>query len=408
MKITIKTISGKVYQLEDVEADLTVEKLKILAEKETEIVPDCQRLIFKGKVLKNEQTLADAKLCDGDCIIIVKSRKKKKQPTPEETKEARNAPQVSANANVAPPPAQGNAQPNPANPFGFMVGQGQPPVPLNLDAFGAMFRGNAQANPFGFQAQPAAANAQQPAATAASNANVPAANSTNGPAAANPFAAFPFAAMMGQGANNQRPDMNAIMQMLQSPMVQEMLRSPAMQQMMQNMMANPQMLQNLMRNNPMMNGLLQNLGNPAAAAQPAPASQPNANPAAANPNAAPNAASAANANAQAVGPNNQPAAANPQAPQANPLALLLSQLNNQQPNNAAAPNLFQAFINPQQMRQQPPVGQPQGLNDAQAREMYATELGQLQNMGFLDEARNLRALRETAGSVEAAINMLLS
>merc|ERR1719233_1548719 len=113
-----------------------------------------------GKVLKNEQTLADAKLSDGDCIIVVKSRKKKKRPTPEEKKEARNAPQASANANVGPSPAQGNAQPNVPNAFGFMVGQGQPPMPLNL---GALFQG--AANPFGFQAQPAAAmlnNPQQP------------------------------------------------------------------------------------------------------------------------------------------------------------------------------------------------------------------------------------------------------
>merc|ERR1719233_2146836 len=140
-----------------------------------------------GKVLKNEQTLVDAKLSDGDCIIVVKSKKKKKRPTSEEKKEARNAPQASANANVGPSPAQGNAQPNAANAFGFMVGQGQPPMPFNL---GALFQG-AGANPFGFQAQPAAANAQQPAA-AANNANAqPAAN--------------PFAAMMGQGANNQMP-----------------------------------------------------------------------------------------------------------------------------------------------------------------------------------------------------------
>merc|ERR1719233_2068758 len=351
-----------------------------------------------GKVLKNEQTLADAKLSDGDCIIVVKSRKKKKRPTPEEKKEARNAPQASANANVGPSPAQGNAQPNVPNAFGFMVGQGQPPMPLNL---GALFQG--AANPFGFQAQPAAANAQQPAA----------ANNANAQPAANPFAGLPLAAMMGQGANNQMPDLNAIMQMVQNPMMQEMLRSPAMQQMLQNLMANPQMLQNLIQNNPMMNGLLQNLRNPAAAAaaQPAPAAaQPNANPAAENANAAPNAAPAANANAnaEAAAPNNQPAAA-PQAAQPNPLGLLLGQLN-QQPNNgaAAAPNPFLAFLNAQQMRQQPPVRQPQGLNDAQAREMYAAELRQLQNMGFLDEARNLRALRETAGSVEAAINMLLS
>jgi len=381
-----------------VEADLTVEKLKLLAEKHTEIEPDCQRLIFKGKVLKNEQTLADAKLSDGDCIIVVKSRKKKKRPSSEEKKEPRNAPQASANANVGPSPPQGNAQPNAANAFGFMVGQGQPPMPINLEALGALFQGNA-ANPFGFQPQPAAANAQQPAA---------AANNANAQPAANPFAALPFAAMMGQGANNQMPDLNAIMQMLQNPMMQEMLRSPAMQQMLQNMMANPQMLQNLIRNNPMMNGLLQNLGNPAAAPQPQPAAQANANPVADNANAAPNAAPAENLNAQAAAPNNQPAAANPQAaqPQPNPLGLLLGQLN-QQPNNGAAPNPFLAFLNAQQMRNQPPVRQPQVINDAAAREMYAAQLETLRGMGFLDEARNLRALRETAGSVEAAINMLL-
>lgn len=412
MNITIKTISGKVYKLEDIEADLTVEKLKLLTEKHTEIEPDCQRLIFKGKVLKNEQTLADAKLSDGDCIIVVKSRKKKKRPSPEEKKEASNAPEASANANVGSSTAQPNFRPNGNQAFGFMVGQGQPPVPLNFEALGALFRGNGQANPFG---QPAAANSQQPAA-AANNANAqPAAN--------------PFAAMMGQG-NNQMPDLNTLMQMMQNPMMQEMMRSPAVQQMLQNLMQNPQMLQNMVRNNPMMNGLLQGFGVPAAAAAPpaanaagpaaaapppaaaagpqaapaaqnaAPAAQQGANnPAAANVNAVPPAQPAANANAQAA-PNAQPAAANA-AP--NPLGLLLGQLNNQQPNN---PNPFLAFLNAQQMRPQA-AARPQGMNDDQAREMYATQLEQLQNMGFLDEARNLRALRETAGSVEAAINMLL-
>lgn len=429
MRITIKTISGKVYILEDVEPKLTVEELKVLVEKHTEIEPECQRLIFKGKVLKNQQTLDDAKLSDGDCIIVVKSRKKKKRPSPEEKKEARNVPLASANANAGPSRAQANAQPN-ANPFGFMMGQGQSAMPFDLNALGALFQGNAQANPFG-QAQAAAANAQRPAAAAN--------NSNNAAAAANPFAALPLAAMMGQmgqGANNQMPDLNSMMQMLQNPMIQQMLRSPAMQQMLQEVMRNPAMLQNMMRNNPMLNGVLQGMGNnpfPAQAAPPPPAAadvpqqaavaqneaaaaQPDANnPEAANANVVPNAVPAANANAQAAGPNeqpvagpnDQPVAANPQAAQPNPMALLLGQLNNQQPNNVNAPNPLLAFLNAQQMRQQPPVRPPQGVNDAQARNMYAAELDQLQNMGFLDEARNLRALRETAGSVEAAINMLL-
>jgi len=412
MKITIKTISGKVYHLDDVEGDLTVDKLKLLTEKHTEIEPDCQRLIFKGKVLKNEQTLADAKLSNGDCIIVVKSRKKKKR-SPEEKKETRNIPQAAANTNAVPPPAQANVQPNTNQTFGFMMGQGQPPLAMNMNAFSALLQGMAQGNPL--QPQSGAANAQQPSA---------AANNVNAPPQANPFAALPFAAMMGQGANNQMPDLNSMMQLLQNPMMQEMLRSPAMQQMLQQVMQNPEMLQNMMRNNPMMNGLLQNLGNnafrpPAAAAaqpsaaapqaaaaapNPVPAAQPSANnAAAANADAVPNAAPAANANAQQAVPNQQ-GAANPQAAQPNPYAFLLGQLgqlSNQQP-NANQANPFHAFMNAQQ-----PVRQPVVLNDAQAREMYAAQLETLQNMGFSDEARNLRALRETAGSIEAAINMLL-
>jgi len=412
MKITIKTISGKVYHLDDVEGDLTVDKLKLLTEKHTEIEPDCQRLIFKGKVLKNEQTLADAKLEDGDCIIVVKSRKKKKR-SPEEKKEARNEPQAAANTNAGPPPAQANVQPNANQAFGFMMGQGQSPLPLNMNAFSALLQGMAQGNPH--QPQSGAANAQPSAA----------ANNVNAPPQANAFVGLPFAAMMGQGANNQMPDLNGMMQLLQNPMMQEMLRSPAMQQMLQQFMQNPEMVQNMMRNNPMMNGLLQNLGNnafrppaaaaaqPSAAAPQAAAAAPNAvpvaqpaanNAAAANADAVPNAAPAANANAQQAVPNQQ--AANPQAAQPNPFAFLgqlgqLGQLHNQQP-NANQANPFHAFMNPQQAVRQPVV-----LNDAQAREMYAAQLETLQNMGFSDEARNLRALRETAGSIEAAINMLL-
>jgi len=421
MKITIKTISGKVYQLEDLEANLTVEELKLLTQKHTDIEPECQRLIFKGKVLKNEQTLTDVKLSDGDCIIVVKSRKKKKRTTEEaeEKKDARNAPEPSANANN--PPPQANAQANVNQPgLGFMGA-------MDFNALLNGFQQNAANNP----------NANQ--------------------AAANPFAPLMG---MGMGANNQMPDLNAMMQMMQNPVVQEMMRSPAMQQMLQEVMRNPQLLNNMIQRNQMlgqmMPGMMNNplfRGAAAAGPQAAAAAAP---PAAANNQAAPAAqqvdannpavvnAEAArnndNANAQpaqvnqpaaaAVNPLaflfgqmnqgqpnaqlnndnvnaqpaqvNQPAAANP----ANPLALLLGQMNQRQPNaQANAQNPFLALLNAQQMRQQPLA--PQVLNDAQARELYTEQLGQLRNMGFLDEARNLRALRETAGSVESAINMLL-
>jgi len=387
MKITIKTISGKVYQLEDLEANLTVEELKLLTQKHTDIEPECQRLIFKGKVLKNEQTLTDVKLSDGDCIIVVKSRKKKKRTSEavEEKKDARDAPEPSVNANN--PPPQANAQANINQPgLGFM----------GAVDFNALF------NSF-----------QQPAANAANNGN------------ANQAAANPFAPLMGMGmgANNQMPDLNAMMQMMQNPVVQEMMRSPAMQQMLQQVMQNPQMLNNIMQN-PMLGQMMPGmLNNPlfrqaaAAAAPQAAAAQPQAaaaapppvaanNQAAAGPQADANNPAAVNADAARNNDNAnaQPAQANLPAA-ANPLAALLGQMN--MPNNAQAnaPNPFLAFLNAQQMRQ--PAAAPQVLNDEQARELYTEQLGQLRNMGFLDEARNLRALRETAGSVEASINMLL-
>merc|ERR1719233_1295 len=147
-----------------------------------------------------------------------------------------------------------------------------------------------------------------------------------------------------------------------------MIRSPAMQQMMQNVMQNPEMLQNMIRNNPMFSGFMQNMGNsgfrPAAAAgtpsqaatdstmPQAPAAQPVVN----NPASATEAVPPVNANTPSVGPDGQPVQANSQAAQPNPLAFLLANLNNQQPNNANLPNPFQGFQNASQFRQ------PQMLN----------------------------------------------
>jgi hypothetical protein len=40
-------------------------------------------------------------------------------------------------------------------------------------------------------------------------------------------------------------------------------------------------------------------------------------------------------------------------------------------------------------------------------ELYATQLSQLQEMGFFDTQENIRALRATAGNVHAAVERLL-
>lgn len=40
-------------------------------------------------------------------------------------------------------------------------------------------------------------------------------------------------------------------------------------------------------------------------------------------------------------------------------------------------------------------------------ELYATQLSQLQEMGFFDAQENIQALRATAGNVHAAVERLL-
>lgn len=41
-------------------------------------------------------------------------------------------------------------------------------------------------------------------------------------------------------------------------------------------------------------------------------------------------------------------------------------------------------------------------------EVYATQLEQLRDMGFFDQAENLRALNATGGNVHAAVERLLN
>ncbi|PSS32251.1 Ubiquitin domain-containing protein [Actinidia chinensis var. chinensis] len=45
--------------------------------------------------------------------------------------------------------------------------------------------------------------------------------------------------------------------------------------------------------------------------------------------------------------------------------------------------------------------------DVLPEELYATQLQQLQEMGFFDTQENIRALRATSGNVHAAVERLL-
>merc|ERR1719229_26376 len=79
MNLKFKLLNGKVFPVK-AGSKLSVAKLKIICQGATEIDHDLQRLIYKGRVLKDEQTVDELKINDGDTIIVVKSKKKKKKP----------------------------------------------------------------------------------------------------------------------------------------------------------------------------------------------------------------------------------------------------------------------------------------------------------------------------------------
>lgn len=55
-----------------------------------------------------------------------------------------------------------------------------------------------------------------------------------------------------------------------------------------------------------------------------------------------------------------------------------------------------------------PMMNPQAQNSSPPEERFATQLVQLQEMGFYDASENIRALSMTNGNVEAAVEWLFS
>jgi hypothetical protein len=58
INITVKTASGSKYEIQ-VETTITIGELKKLLEEKSQVAAEQQRLIYSGKVLRDELTLAD-------------------------------------------------------------------------------------------------------------------------------------------------------------------------------------------------------------------------------------------------------------------------------------------------------------------------------------------------------------
>ena len=72
MELSFKGTAAKPFKLNDVAPTLTVKELKALCEKVCGLAPEGQRLLFKGKVLQDNQTLEALKIGDKSTLFLVK------------------------------------------------------------------------------------------------------------------------------------------------------------------------------------------------------------------------------------------------------------------------------------------------------------------------------------------------
>lgn len=201
-------------------------------------------------------------------------------------------------------------------------------------------------------------------------------NNNNAYSNPNPFSAFMNGARAGAGPNSNRnsnPDNNAF-----GNNMTQLLQNPAMQEMMTNMMNDPQTLQAMMQNNPYLRN-----------------------------------------NPQFQDPQFMQRMMDPQNLQSMiQLQQAMSQLQNAGviPNmgnpmmgggdtgNAAprAPNFANMFAGMNM------GGAPQNTDTRPPAERFATQIQQLKDMGFYDEASNIQALTATNGNVNMAVERLLN
>jgi len=174
----------------------------------------------------------------------------------------------------------------------------------------------------------------------------------------------PGAAGAGTNPSGGMPDPSQMASML--PQMQQMLQQPGMQSMMQNMFANPQVLEHMLSQNPMLRQMM--------------ASNPQMRDAVANPDFM----------RQMLDPANLQAMSQ------------LSALGSRQPNGARG-----GAFDPLGMGGMG-AATPASTPATPPETLYATQLQQLQDMGFGDQASNVRALQATQGNVNAAVERLLT
>ena len=362
IQVKIKmTSNAKVYIVKVLKSD-TIQTLKEKCQKETEVPPESQNLVYKGRILSNEKLVSDYKIENDHTIILVKKHTPSQTTTENKptstnttantTSNTNNANNTTNNSNSNNNNSNNNWNNNP-----FMGMGGQMP---DLSQLGDLM-GNIDPNEISSMMQ-----------------NMGMGNFGMG---MNPQ-------MMGQILSNPMY-MQMMQNMLQNPeMIQMALNSPQMRQlaqnnpMMQQMLNNPQLLQQML--NPqtlqMMSNMFQSTGN------------------------------ANNNNANNNNPNN-----NPQMPPFD-----LSQMANLFGNMGNMGGLFGNNNNSGNAGSTSGTGTGSsenfsniGINDnndanVDYKEKYKDQLAQMKDMGFVNEETNIQVLKQCSGNVQFAVEKLLN
>ena len=112
LQLNIRQSNGEQFEV-TVAATATVLQLKQAAEAGSKLPPDQQRLIFKGRILKDEQTLESYKIENGSQVHLVKAKAA-----------GTSGPATDADSTAAATTDSANAQPNPFAGMGGMPGMG--------------------------------------------------------------------------------------------------------------------------------------------------------------------------------------------------------------------------------------------------------------------------------------------
>ncbi|CDO52283.1 similar to Saccharomyces cerevisiae YMR276W DSK2 Nuclear-enriched ubiquitin-like polyubiquitin-binding protein [Geotrichum candidum] len=358
--IIIKSSADKKYEV-TISLEATVAELKeVLAEKSS-IPADRQRVIFSGRILKDPETLSSYKIKNGNSLHLIRGA------PPKDSSSSSAAGSGPAASSTPATPANIATGINPGNPLADLTGAryaGYASLP-NASMFGPDGGMGANPNTDDIISMMSAPGFREQMEAMLSNPS------------------------MVEMMINSNPQLRQM-----GPQIRSMIQSP----MFRNMMSNPDALRQMMQLQSMMGGD-NGFGQPASSF-PAPGAATNdstersTESSTTNTNTTPNANAAANPFASLLGGANPDAAANPFA------ALLNPSLGNPGAGAGYNPELLASLLGGGAAAPQPEDNRP-------PEERYEAQLRQLNELGFFDFDRNVRALRRSGGNVNGAVEALL-